>query len=87
MSSVIPSRPLSKIETSVWALDRGAPLNFTTIVKLSGPLETEALRHALAALQARHPYLRVRIALDDAWPMFHWEGVGEIGLRVVDLEG
>lgn len=70
------------MERGLWQMDRGAPLNFTTVARVTGPLTEAAVRAALPALRARHPHLRARIvaegrALTD-------DGVPPLTLRVVD---
>ncbi|MBL8950255.1 MAG: hypothetical protein JNK82_05740 [Myxococcaceae bacterium] len=54
-------RALSAIEAALWKIDLAAPLNFTTVARVTGPVSDEALRAALPKLQARHPHLRERI--------------------------
>ncbi len=54
-------RALSPLERALWKTDLAAPLNFTTIAKVEGPLSDAALRAGLQQLQARHPHLRERI--------------------------
>lgn len=56
-----PARPLDVPEQILWWLDRGAPLHFTTVVDVDGPLDTATLRTALGAVTARHPSLRATI--------------------------
>lgn len=53
-----PVRPLGAMERAIFEVDLGAPLNFTTAAKISGPLTAEVVRRALPAVQARHPPLR-----------------------------
>lgn len=54
-------RPLTGMERGLFKTDLAAPLNFTTVARVSGPLDDDALRAALPALRARHPHLRERI--------------------------
>lgn len=56
-----PVRALSPYERALFEVDLGAPLNFTTAAKVSGPLTAEVVRRALPAVQARHPPLGWRI--------------------------
>ena len=70
-SSRAGARPLSPMEQGVWKMDQAAPLNFTTVARVRGPLDPAALVDALARVRLRHPHLRARIAADDAgWPWF-----------------
>jgi NRPS condensation-like uncharacterized protein len=43
-------------------MDRVSPVNFAVVADVAGPLDRVALERAAAALQARHPLLRVRLA-------------------------
>jgi nonribosomal peptide synthetase DhbF len=66
--SVIPRRddatevPLSYLQEQLWFLDQLAPgqttYNVPSVFRLRGPLDVAALRHALAAVVARHEALR-----------------------------
>ena len=71
-------RPLTGMERGLWKTDLAAPLNFTTVARVSGPLSDEALRAALPALRARHPHLRERIESGE----FVDEDVPPLELRV-----
>lgn len=51
-------RPLSPIERTVWRLNAGSSLNFTTIARVRGDLSMEAIRRGVRFIQARHPHLR-----------------------------
>ncbi len=62
-------RPLSPSEAVLWWLDQATRLNFTTVVEVEG-LPVDHLPAALAALQRRHPALRLRIQLIDGAPHF-----------------
>lgn len=75
-------RALSPIEAGIWKLDLGAPLNFTTVARISGPLTADAVRAALPALRARHGHLRSRIT-GDATPEFTADDVPPLSLHVV----
>jgi len=61
VAAVELKRALSPMERALWHVDLAAPLNFTTIARVTGPVSDEALRAALVQLQARHPHLRERI--------------------------
>jgi NRPS condensation-like uncharacterized protein len=79
----IAERALSWMEMGVWKMDQAAPLNFTTVARVRGPLDEGALRAGLAAVRARHPHLRARIvAGEDGWPWFR-PCDAEIPVRVV----
>ncbi len=54
-------RLLGPLEKVVYQMDRAAPLNFTTVARVRGPLSLEAVRAGLDAVSERHPYLRARI--------------------------
>lgn len=75
-------RPLSAIEAGIWRIDRAAPLNFTTVARVSGPLTADAIRAALPRVRARHAWLRARIAHDP--PVFVDTDVPELTLTVSD---
>lgn len=76
-------RALGAMEHGIWRADLGAPLNFTTVARVSGPLTEEALVAALEAVRARHPCLRTRIAVGAGVPSFRTEGVPPLRLRVI----
>ncbi|MBN2224106.1 MAG: hypothetical protein JW765_05475 [Deltaproteobacteria bacterium] len=78
------ARRLSAGETFYWLVDRVCSTNFTVAARLSGPLEPDVLRAALAAVGNRHPLLGVRIARKGGWPVFRTDGVGPIPLFVAD---
>lgn len=78
-------RQLCRSEQLLWKFDQAAPLNGTVTARIKGPLTEAALRAGLAALQARHPYLRTRIEVDASGrPSFRLNSVGPLPLRVVD---
>jgi hypothetical protein len=79
-------RPLGAVEQALWRLDRAAPINFTTVASVRGPLRASTLRAALATLQARHPALRTAIVseLDGAWFRATEE---PLDLRMVEAAG
>ncbi len=57
-------------ERVLWAADQVAPLNFSVVVELNGPLTVGALRVGLAAAQRRHGALRCAVRLVDERPRF-----------------
>jgi Condensation domain len=75
-------RALSGMERGIYEVDLGAPLNFTTASRVSGPLTAELIRLGLPAVRARHPALRWRIFRDAAGvPHFHEGGAPELTVR------
>ena len=77
-------RALSPLEKVFWRLAEAAPLNVTAIARVTGPLDQDVVRSALADLQERHPLLRVRIESALPAPKYRAEGVSQIPLRLVD---
>jgi thioesterase domain-containing protein len=65
--------PLSFPQSGMWFGDRSAAgpatLNDPQALRLSGPLDTDALRRAFAGVAARHEVLRVRYGLDRGVPV------------------
>ncbi|WP_198670662.1 non-ribosomal peptide synthetase [Oceanicella sp. SM1341] len=65
-------RPLSFAQQRLWLIDRLQPGNpayaIPAAVRLRGPLDTDRLQAALAALVARHPALRTRIREAEGTP-------------------
>ncbi len=82
-------RKLSPTEKFFWLADKACRFNFTMHARILGTLPSEALRKALASVQARHPMLRVRIEMrgrSAAW--FVEDNVPEIPLRLAEsLDG
>lgn len=79
-------RALGAVERALWLLDRAAPINFTTVASVHGPLRASALRAALDALRARHPYLQTAIVSEVGGPWFR--AIEEpLALRVVEAAG
>jgi NRPS condensation-like uncharacterized protein len=78
------ARSLSKMEWGIWRTDLGAPLNFTTVARVKGPLAQAHLRAALPALRERHQLLRSRIVPHPAGgATFRFDDVPPLSLRVV----
>jgi hypothetical protein len=71
------------MEHGIWKTDLGAPLNFTTVMRLQGPVSEAALRAALPVLRARHTHLRTRIVAEGAGAVFRTDDVPPLPLRVV----
>jgi hypothetical protein len=71
------------MERAIWKLDLVAPLNFTTIARVTGPLTIAALRAALPALRARHPFLGARIVTEGATrPVFQFDCTSPLAVKV-----
>ncbi len=75
-------RPLGPTEEMYWRFDALSPLNFVVTARLEGALAPEALENALAALQVRHPLLRVRVERDAKGHPWFRTSTGHIPLRV-----
>jgi hypothetical protein len=61
----VPNRPLGSFETAQALTDAHSPFNVVAVLRLqNGPVET-TIRHALDALQERHPLLRAAIVPSD----------------------
>lgn len=71
-------RPLGRVETCVWLVDRALPLNFCMIAELRFQPEREALERAVRAAQGRHPLLRSRIINDGRSLRFEPHPPGDI---------
>jgi amino acid adenylation domain-containing protein len=80
---------LSPPQRRLWFLDQlapdAAPYNITMAFRLSGPLDTGALRAALRAVADRHDVLRWRIRPVDGVPLAECLPPGDVGLPVVPL--
>ncbi len=65
--------PASFAQRQLWFLDRlqgaGPTYNVPLAFRLSGALDVDALRRALAALVARHPALRTTLGAEDGEPV------------------
>ncbi|MDT7718309.1 MAG: hypothetical protein QOH09_4301, partial [Pseudonocardiales bacterium] len=83
--------PLSPAQQRLWFLDDltsgGTEYNTGIGLRLSGTLDLEALRCALAALSGRHESLRTTFAATDGCTVQVVAARGEIPLRVLDLAG
>ncbi|QIK05049.1 amino acid adenylation domain-containing protein [Streptomyces sp. ID38640] len=84
--------PLSSSQEIVWLHEQVQPgsraYNFTAALDLWGTLDTEALRHGLAATLDRHAGLRLElVALADAVPGQRVADACAPRLRTVDLSG
>ncbi|MBG0816414.1 non-ribosomal peptide synthetase [Planomonospora sp. ID82291] len=82
---------LSAIQRRMWFVERlspGTPAhNIAMAQRLSGPLDTGALRDALSAVALRHEVLRWRIPEAGGVPAVAVDPPGEVPLPVEDLTG
>ncbi|WP_327674822.1 condensation domain-containing protein [Kitasatospora sp. NBC_00458] len=81
--------PLSSGQQQMWLLHQLAPTSraylMTWTLRLTGPLDTEALRRAWERLVTRHEILRTRYQQIDDEPHQIVDPPGPFALRVVDL--
>ncbi|RKI64338.1 non-ribosomal peptide synthetase, partial [Corallococcus sp. AB049A] len=81
--------PLSFAQQRLWLLDQLQPgdasYNIPTALRLTGRVDTEALRGAFEALIARHESLRTTLAASDQAPSQHVHASAAWELPVVDL--
>ncbi len=75
-------RPLADMERAFYLLDKGTRFNGVQVVKLRGTVDVDLLQKGLQRLQARHPFLRVRLRGDDRRLFFTDEGHGPLPLLV-----
>nr|BFE78743.1 hypothetical protein GCM10020093_013440 [Planobispora longispora] len=80
---------LSATQRRMWFVERLAPgtpvHNIAMAQRLTGPLDTTALRAALAAVAARHEVLRWRIEESAGVPRVAVDPPGEVALPIDDL--
>ena len=81
--SVDICRPLGAGERIFWLHDRAHLLHFALTAHISGSFSLEQLQEALTLVQQRHPFLRVRIAIDETDQPWFVEHSASIPLRVV----
>ncbi|MBC3990751.1 non-ribosomal peptide synthase/polyketide synthase [Streptomyces sp. AC563] len=83
--------PLSGAQRRLWFLNDltagGTEYNTGVAVRLTGPLDTEALGRALDRLAARHDALRTTFALVDGRAVQRVDGPATLPLRTTDLGG
>ncbi len=83
--------PLSVGQQQMWLLHQFDPTSpaylMTWAVRLTGPLDTEALRWAWERVVDRHEVLRTRYVADGDEPAQVVDPPGRFDLRVVDLTG
>ncbi|USQ87996.1 amino acid adenylation domain-containing protein [Streptomyces phaeoluteigriseus] len=83
--------PLSFGQQRMWFLDQLEPGTHEYVVplalRLTGPLETGALRHALDALSERHEVLRTRYRSEGGEPVQVVDPAGPVDFTLTDLTG
>ncbi|RKH14651.1 amino acid adenylation domain-containing protein [Corallococcus sp. CA053C] len=83
--------PLSFAQERMWFLDKWSPgsaaFHMPTAVRLSGTVDVEALRRALAVLVERHDTLRTTFQEREGRAMQIIAPTGEVSLEVMDLQG
>lgn len=84
-----PDLPLSVGQQQMWLLHQFAPASpaylMTWTLRLSGPLNAEAMRQAWERVVDRHEILRTRYTLRDEEPVQVIDPPSRFDLRVVDL--
>ncbi|WP_309110862.1 amino acid adenylation domain-containing protein [Saccharothrix sp.] len=82
--------PLSAAQRGLWLVDElhpGSPLyNVFCSVRLTGPLDLPALRHAVTRVVARHEALRTTFPAHDGEPRREVADAVDVPLPVVDLD-
>lgn len=76
-SRTVTERALNPPEAALWYADAAEPINFAGFVQFDGELNEIALKEALAKVQARHPFLRLRIRSDSNRGQPHFEPCAE----------
>ncbi|MFC8452110.1 amino acid adenylation domain-containing protein [Kitasatospora sp. NPDC057223] len=83
--------PLSFGQQRMWFLDQLEPGNHEYVVplalRLTGPLDVAALRHALDALSERHEVLRTRYRSEGGDPVQIVDPAGPVDFTLTDLTG
>ncbi|MFJ4950899.1 amino acid adenylation domain-containing protein [Streptomyces sp. NPDC088760] len=83
--------PLSFGQQRMWFLDQLDPGTHEYVVplalRLTGPLDTVALRHALDALSERHEVLRTRYRSEGGEPVQVIDPAGPVDFTLTDLTG
>ncbi|MBA3356383.1 MAG: amino acid adenylation domain-containing protein, partial [Pyrinomonadaceae bacterium] len=81
--------PLSFAQQRLWFLDQLEPnssfYNMPQAIRMSGPLDTQALRKTLTAIAARHESLRTSFTMTDGDPVQVIAPAMSVELPVVDL--
>ena len=82
--------PLSFAQQRLWFMDQLVPdnafFNIAEAIRLSGPLNVEALRGALDGVTARHEVLRTRYPSEDGVPSQEIAEPAPVPLEVVDAD-
>ena len=76
-------RRLGRSERTLFDIDRVAPLNFTTVGRIRGPLTDALVQSALTATVGRHPHLTHRLVLEPSGEAWLREGGAPPSLRFV----
>jgi hypothetical protein len=77
-------RKLSPVERLLWLVTQDVAMNFTLTAQICGQFSAAELHAALAQVQARHPLLGTRIAVDEQqWPCLVSGNVPELPVRIV----
>ncbi|AFE09207.1 Linear gramicidin synthase subunit C [Corallococcus coralloides DSM 2259] len=83
--------PLSFAQERMWFLDKWSPgsaaFHMPTAVRLTGTVDTDALRRALALLVERHDTLRTTFQEREGGAVQVIASTGEVPLEVMDLQG
>ncbi len=83
--------PLTRDQERLWFLDRLDPgdpaLHISTTSRLTGPLDTDRLRQALAAVVARHESLRTRFVEHDGVPAQQVQPARAVPVEFFDATG
>ncbi|RKG67657.1 amino acid adenylation domain-containing protein [Corallococcus sp. CA054B] len=83
--------PLSFAQERMWFLDKWSPgsaaFHMPTAVRLTGTVDTDALRRALALLVERHDTLRTTFQEREGGGVQVIASTGEVPLEVMDLQG
>ncbi|NRD60924.1 amino acid adenylation domain-containing protein [Corallococcus exiguus] len=83
--------PLSFAQERMWFLDKWSPgsaaFHMPTAVRLTGTVDTDALRRALALLVERHDTLRTTFQEREGGGAQVIASTGEVPLEVMDLQG
>jgi len=76
-------RYLGATERSFWIFDKFSRSGGITIVKITGNMNEQCLRHSLQRIQKLHPLARVRIEEDENGPFFNEQDVPPVPLEIL----